>query len=153
VGRWVPLGAAAVLGAAVVGAAVVGAAVVAGAVYVGSDEFRYGGQRDVDLGGWLDPADPWTRSVAPGARDATAELCDAGRPCTQAVRADTMTLYRFADRGDAVATARDLAGEAYLSGWVVVHFDPGGLTAAQRREVALTLDCSHVGVAEDGTEC
>ncbi len=122
-------------------------------MHLGSDEFLYGGRRHVDLGGWVDAADPWTRSLAPGARWATDELCDAGRPCTQAVEADTMTLYRFADRGDAVAAARDLAGEAYLSGWVVVRFDPGELTRAQRREVALALDCTNVGTAEDGSEC
>ena len=74
-------------------------------------------------------------------------------PAGGPVRSDTLTMYRFADRDDAVAAARRFAGEAYLSGWIVVRFEPGALTAAQRSEFAVGLDCLHVGVTEDGVEC
>ncbi|MGY1795151.1 hypothetical protein ACI796_14330 [Geodermatophilus sp. SYSU D00525] len=141
--RWVPAAAGAVVGAAVGGLA----------VYLGSDGFLYGGREHVDLGSWVRAENPWTESVVPGARWATDELCGADLPCIQAVRAETLTMYRFADREDAVATARAFAGEAHLSGWIVVRFEPGGLTAAERREFAATLDCVNVGVAEGGLEC
>ncbi len=131
----------------------VAAAVGAGAVHVTGDDFLHGARRHTTLDGRVGATDAWTRSVAPGAREATGELCDADLPCTEAVRADTLTLYRFAERGDAVAAARGPAGEAYLSGWIVVRFDPGELTPEQRREVALRFDCTNVGIAEDGYEC
>ena len=129
--------------------AVVVAAVVATAVLLGTHDAR----RDIDLGSWVEARDAWTRSVMPGARWATDELCSPGLPCTQAVRSDTLTMYQFADREDAIGAARHFAGEAYLSGWIVVRFEPGGLTAAQRREFATGLDCLHVGITEDGQEC
>jgi hypothetical protein len=134
-------------------AAVVGAALGGSAVYVGSDEFRYGGREHVDLGRWVQTGDPWTESLMPGARWATDQLCTWEVPCMQAVQSDTLTMYRFADREDAAAAARDWAGEAYLSGWIVVRFAPGGLTAAERRDLAAGLDCINVGVAEGGLEC
>lgn len=133
--------------------AVAGAAVGALAVYVSTDDFRYGGRQDIDLEAWVGAEDAWTQSMVPGARRATDELCDADLPCIQAVRSDTLTMYRFADREDAVAAARGFAGEAHLSGWIVVRFEPGALTAAERREFAAGLDCVDVGVAEGGLEC
>jgi hypothetical protein len=140
--RWLP-----------VAAGVVGAVIGAAVVHVGTDDFRYGGRENIDLAGWVGTEDAWTRSMMPGARWATHELCGAGLPCRQAVRSDTLTMYRFGDREDAVAAARHFAGEAYLSGWIVVRFEDGGLTAAQRREFAESLDCINVGVAEGGLEC
>ena len=122
-------------------------------MYVGSDEFLYGGREHVDLGRWAQPGDPWTESLVPGARWATDQLCSSELPCMQAVRADTLTMYRFADREDAVAAARDWADEAHLSGWIVVRFVPEGLTAAERRDFAAGLDCINVGVAEGGLRC
>jgi hypothetical protein len=92
--------------------------------------------------------------LLPGARSATDRLCGPALPCAEALQADTARLYRFADRDDAVAATRALAGEAYRSGWIVVHFTPAGaLTPEQRAELALLLDCLHVGRAEDGYEC
>jgi hypothetical protein len=134
-------------------AGVVGAAVGALAMYVGSDDFRYGGREHIDLGGWVGAEDAWTQSMMPGARWATDELCGADRPCRQAVQSDTLTMYRFAEREDAVAAARDFAGEAYLSGWIVIRFELGKLTQAERAEFAAALDCINVGVTEDGLEC
>ncbi len=141
--RWIPMAA----------GAVIGAAVGALAVYVGTDDFVYGGREDIDLDAWVAADDAWTQSMMPGARRATEELCDTDLPCIQAVQSDTLALYRFADREDAVAAARSFAGEAHLSGWIVVRYEPGGLTAAQRQEFAASLDCINVGVAEGGLEC
>ena len=71
-------------------------------------------------------ADP---SMMPGARWGTDELCGDDLRCTQAVQSDRLTMYRFAEREDAVAAARDLGGRGLiLSGWIVVRFEPGGLT-------------------------
>ncbi len=137
----------------VLGSGAVGAVLGAAAVYVSTDDFRYGGREHVDLAYWAETRDAWTEEMVPGARWATEELCGADLPCDQAVRADTLTVYRFPEREDAVATARDLAGEAYLSGWIVVRFEPGELTPEQRAEFAAGLDCSHVGITEDGVEC
>ncbi|MGY1737933.1 hypothetical protein [Geodermatophilus sp. SYSU D00684] len=137
----------------VLAAGVVGAASGALAVYVGTDDFRYGGREHIDLGSWVGAEDAWTQSMVPGARWATDELCGADLPCRQAVQSDTLTMYRFAEREDAVAAARDFAGEAYLSGWIVVRFEPGKLTRAERSELAAGLDCINVGVTEDGLEC
>ncbi len=113
----------------------------------------YDGRKAIDLGGWVGAEDAWTQSMMPNARWATDELCDADLPCSQAVQSDTLTMYRFADREDAVATARYLAGEAYLSGWIVVRFEPGKLTRAERAEFAAGPDCINVGVTDDGLEC
>lgn len=131
----------------------VGAAVGALAVYAGSDDLRYSGRQHIDLSDWVDRDDAWTRSMMPSARWATEELCGAALPCTQAVQSDALTMLRFAEQEDAVAAARDLAGEAYLSGWIVVRFEPGVLTRAERSEFAVTLDCTNVGITEDGVEC
>ena len=131
----------------------VGAAVGAGAMYLGSDAFLYGGRERIDLEGWVEREDSWTDHMMPNARWATKELCRSELPCIQAVQAETLTMYRFDDREDAVAAARDFAGEAYLSGWIVVRFEPDALTPAERREFAYSLDCMNVGVAEGGLEC
>jgi hypothetical protein len=129
--------------------AVVVAALVATVVFLAT----YDARRDIDLGRWVDAGDAWTRTVVPTARWATDELCGADLPCRQAVRSDTLTMYRFADRDDAVAAARRFAGEAHLSGWIVVRFEPGAVTRSQRSELAAGLDCLHVGITEDGVEC
>ena len=91
--------------------------------------------------------------MMPGARWATDQLCGSELPCIQAVEPDTLTMFRFAEREDAVAAARSRAGQAYLSGWIVVRFEPDRLTAAERSEFAASLDCVNVGVAEGGLEC
>jgi hypothetical protein len=113
----------------------------------------FDGRQDIDLGGWVGAEDAYTQQIVPNARWATDELCGDARPCIQAVQADTLTMYRFAEQEDALATAREFAGEAYLSGWIVVRFEPGKLTKEQRWDFATTLDCINVGVTEDGVEC
>ena len=137
----------------VVAGVVLGAALGALVAYAASGELAYGGRKHIDLESYVEDQSSYDRSVMPGARWATDELCDAERPCIQAVESDTLTMYRFEDREDAVAASREFAGEAYLSGWIVVRFEPGGLTAAERREFAGSLDCINVGVAEGGLEC
>ena len=134
-------------------AGAVGAALGAGVMYLGSDGFLYGGRERIDLDRWARAEDAWAQNMMPGARWATEEVCDADLPCIQAVQSETLTMFRFDDREDAVAVAREFAGEAYLSGWIVVHFERDGLTAEERREFAYTLDCLNVGVAEGGLEC
>ena len=134
---------------AVAAGVVVGVALVAVVVFLATSD----GRRLIDLGAWVGAQDPWQQSMVPNARWATDELCDADLPCTQAVQSDTLTMYRFLDRDDAVAAARRFAGEAHLSGWIVVRFEPGRLTAAQRSEFAIGLDCVNVGITEDGVEC
>ena len=134
---------------AVAAGVVVGVALVAVVVFLAT----FDGRRLIDLGAWVGAQDPWRQSMVPNARWATDELCDADLPCTQAVQSDTLTMYRFADRDDSVRAARYFAGESYLSGWIVVRFEPGALTAEQRREFAAGLDCLHVGITEDGVEC
>jgi hypothetical protein len=129
--------------------AVVVAALVAAVVFLAT----YDARRDVDLGRWVGAGDAWTRTMVPDARWATDELRGADLPCRQAVRSDTLTMYRFADPDDAVAAARRFAGEAPVSGWIVVRFGPGALTRSQRSEFAAGLDCLHVGITEDGVEC
>ena len=134
-------------------AAVVSTAVGALAMYLGSDDFSYGGRAHLDLDTWVGAEDSWTRTAMPGAAWATDELCGTDLPCVQAVRSDTLTMYRFEDRDDAVAAARGYAGEGHLSGSIVVRFEPDGLSAAERSEFSGYLDCINVGVAEGGLEC
>jgi hypothetical protein len=105
-------------------AGVVVAALVAAVVLLAT----YDARRDIDLGRWVGAGDAWTRTMVPNARWATEDLWGADLPCRQAVRSDTLTMYRFADRDDAVAAARRFAGEAHLSGRIVVRFEPGALT-------------------------
>ena len=77
---------------------------------------------------------------------------DIDLPCVQAVTSETLTMYRFPEQEQAVAMARGLAGEAYRSGWIVIHVEPGALTLAERRDIALSVDCTNVGVTADGVE-
>ncbi|MGY1650735.1 hypothetical protein [Geodermatophilus sp. SYSU D01119] len=118
---------------------------------LGSEAWRWldenASRRHVDLSSFVDgPA-------LPGGRWATDELCDDEVPCFQAVRSDDLSLYHFADRDDALAFGRSLAGDAYVSGWIVVRFEPGALAAGERVAFASGLDCIDVGVAEGGLEC
>jgi hypothetical protein len=112
------------------------------------------GRRDVDLRAWVEADDPWSRSVMPHARWATDELCGEGRmPCIQAVTSDTLTMYRFEERMYAEALAERLGEDAYLSGWIVVRFEPGGLPPGDRYGFEYGVGCINTWVSEDGRDC
>ena len=115
--------------------------------------FIYDGRKDLDLSPWASPEDPWTRSMMPGAHWATDELCDDAMPCIQAVASETVTLYRFAERDQAVAAAESFGDDGYLTGWIAVRFQPGGLTAADRDDVEYSIGCINTWVSEDGRDC
>ncbi|MCA0144968.1 hypothetical protein [Blastococcus sp. LR1] len=131
----------------------IGALVGAGIVLAATFVTNYDGRKTIDLAAWAEVDDAWDREMMPGARWATDELCTDDLPCSQAVTSDTLTMYRFDDHADAVAIARRFAGEAYKSGWIVVRFEPGGLTADQRQSFVGVLDCINVGDTEDGLGC
>lgn len=126
---------------------VLGAGLVEGYHWLEDD----GSRRHVDLGRYVDTGDG--PAALPGGRWVTDEVCDDEVPCIQAVRSEALTLYRFADRDDAVDLARSFAGDAHVSGWIVVRFEPGVLSPAERVAFASDLDCVNVGVAEGGLEC
>jgi len=113
----------------------------------------YDGRQDIDLQQWAADDGSWARQLMPGARTATDELCSHELPCVQALTSDTLTMYRFASEDEAADAARRFGGDAYLSHWIVVRFEPEALTPAQRREFGRSLDCVDVGIADDGTEC
>lgn len=62
-------------------------------------------------------------------------------------------MYRFDDRVDAAAVARRFGDSGYLAGWIVVRFEPGGLTAAQRDDFAYCVGCINTWVSGDGRDC
>jgi hypothetical protein len=125
------------------------ASVVAVAVLL----ISYDGRRDIDLGGWVGAEDSWTRSMMPGARWATDELCGSGVPCMQAVTSETLTMYRFADRDDAVAAAESFGADGYLTGWIAVRYEPGGLSPGEREDFEYGISCINTWVGEAGQDC
>jgi hypothetical protein len=111
------------------------------------------GRKDIDLGLWVGAEDAWTQSVMPGARWASDELCSDELPCIQAVTSETLTMYRFADRDEAVTVAEQFGEDGYLTGWIAVRYEPGGLTAAQRDEFEYGIGCINTWISEDGRDC
>lgn len=110
-------------------------------------------RKDIDLTTWLEPGDAWAESVMPGRRLATSELCTSQLPCLQALSSETLTMYRFDDRDDAVSVARSFGDDGYLTGWIAVHFRPGALSAADRSDVEYSIGCINTWVSEDGRDC
>ena len=115
--------------------------------------YLYDGPRDIDLAAWAQPGDAWTQAMMPGARWATDELCHREFPCIQAVASDTLTLYRFEHRAFAVTAADHFGADGYLTGWIVVRYEPGGLTAAQREDFEYGISCINTWVGEEGQDC
>ena len=111
------------------------------------------GRKDLDLSPWASPGDPWTRSMMPGAHWATDALCDEAMPCLQAVTSETVTLYRFAERDQAVAAAESFGDDGYLTGWIAIRYEPGGLTATERYGFEGSIGCINTWVSEDGRDC
>ncbi len=110
-------------------------------------------RREIDLGSWAEPRDAWTRSMMPGARWATDELCGDEVPCIQAVTSDTLTMYRFALREQAEAAAESFGEDGYLTGWIAVRYEPGGLTDSQRYDFEYGISCINTWVGEEGQDC
>ena len=113
----------------------------------------YDGRQNIDLAGWAEPQTAWEREMMPGARWATDELCGADLPCIQAVTSETLTMYRFAERDQAVATARSFGDDGYLTGWIAVRYEPGALSESQRTSFESGLACINTWVGEQGQDC
>ena len=115
--------------------------------------FIHDPRRDIDLGAWVGPQSGYDRAMMPNARWATDEMCGEAMPCMQAVTSDTLTLYRFEHRALAEAYADELGHDGYLTGWIVVRYEPGGLTAAQRTDFEYGISCINTWVGEEGQDC
>jgi hypothetical protein len=113
----------------------------------------YDGRQDIDLEGWVDPQSAFDREMMPNSRWATAELCGDELPCIQAVTSDTLTMYRFARREHAVDAAESFGDDGYLTGWIAVRYEPGGLTPLQRTEFEYSISCINTWVGEEGQDC
>lgn len=55
-------------------------------------------------------------------QDITAEACSDDVRCSQAVRADQITVYRFEDRGDAEGFTAALGDNGHQSDWIVLEY-------------------------------
>ena len=115
--------------------------------------YFYDGRQDIDLGSWVGPQSAYDREMMPNPRWATDELCGPELPCIQAVRSDTLTMYRFEHRELAVAHAEALGEDGYLTGWITVRYEPGGLSAEQRTEFEYGISCINTWVGEEGQDC
>ena len=97
--------------------------------------------------------DAWSRSLMPEMRWATDEVCDVELPCVEAVTSETLTMYRFEDRDDAVAAAERFGDDGYLTGWIAVRYESGGLSESQRYEFEYGISCINTWVGEEGQDC
>jgi hypothetical protein len=113
----------------------------------------YDGRQDIDLERWVGSDDSWDRELMPNARWATDELCVEEPHCIQAVTSDTLTMYRFARREHAVAAAESFGDDGYLTGWIAVRYEPGGLTEFQRTGFEDYIACINTWVGEQGQDC
>ena len=110
-------------------------------------------REDIDLAGWVGTGDSWHDSVMPSSRWATSELCEPELPCIQAVTSETLTMYRFEERADAVAAAESFGADGYLTGWIAVRYEPGALSESQRYEFEYSVSCINTWVGEEGQDC
>jgi hypothetical protein len=113
----------------------------------------YDGRQDIDLGSWVGPQSAYDREMMPNPRWATDELCGGELPCIQAVTSDTLTMYRFARREHAVEAAESFGDDGYLTGWIAVRYEPGGLTDDERESFEFGISCINTWVGEDGQDC
>lgn len=111
------------------------------------------GRQSIDLERWVGPQSAYDREMMPNPRWATDELCDRDLPCIQAVTSDTLTLYRFARREHAVEAAESFGDDGYLTGWIAVRYEPGGLTESQRYDFEYGISCINTWVGEAGQDC
>ena len=110
-------------------------------------------RKEIDLGNWVGSQSAWDRQMMPDARWATDDLCRPEFPCIQAVSSQTLTMYRFAERREAVAAAESFGDDGYLTGWIAVRYEPGGLTPAQREDFEYGISCINTWVGEEGQDC
>ena len=113
----------------------------------------YDGRQEIDLAGWVGPQSAYDREMMPNPRWATDELCGDELPCIQAVTSDTLTMYRFARREHAIEAAESFGDDGYLTGWIAVRYEPGGLTESQRSGFQNGIACINTWVGEDGQDC
>ena len=113
----------------------------------------YDGRQEIDLSSWVGPQTEFDREMMPNPRWSTDQLCDDTLPCSQAVTSDTLTMYRFEDRDDAVAAAESFGENGYLTGWIAVRYEPGGLDAEERADFEYGIGCINTWVNEDGRDC
>jgi hypothetical protein len=110
-------------------------------------------REDIDLAGWVGSGDSWHESMMPSSRWATDELCDAELPCIQAVTSETLTMYRFEERSDAVTAAESFGADGYLTGWIAVRYEPGALSESERYNFEYSISCINTFVGEEGQDC
>ena len=91
--------------------------------------------------------------MMPGARWASDEVCGDEFRCIQAVASDTLTMYRFPLREQAVAAAESFGDDGYLTGWIAVRYEPGALSESQRYEFEYSISCINTWVGEEGQDC
>jgi hypothetical protein len=111
------------------------------------------GRVTIDLERFVDPQDSWGREMMPNARWATDQLCVEEPHCIQAVTSDTFTLYRYARREHAVDAAESFGDDGYLTGWIAVRYEPGGLSEADRTAFEFYISCINTWVGEEGQDC
>lgn len=114
----------------------------------------YDGRQGIDLDAWAG-GDHYYANLMPGARWATDELCGSDVPCIQAVTSESLTMYRFEYWELARVAAAHWGEDAYLTGWIVVRFEPGALSPVDRdafegRWAASTRGSARTAATADG---
>lgn len=74
-------------------------------------------------------------------RDVTARKCTPEIPCTEAIQADEIAVYRFDSKEEAAGLAALLGGNGYQSGWIVLEYEGAAAdTDRSKASYASTLD-------------
>ena len=73
--------------------------------------------------------------------DATSEKCTPEIPCTEAIQADEIAVYRFESKEEAANLARLLGGNGYQSNWIVLEYEGAAAdTDRSKASYASTID-------------
>ena len=48
---------------------------------------------------------------------------------------------------------REFGDNGYLTGWIAVRYEPGGLTESQRYDFEFSISCINTWVGEEGQDC
>ena len=70
----------------------------------------------------LDAFEPQPGLGVTDPRDVTAVACSEENPCSEAIRADEIAIFRFDDRQDAARFAASLGDNGYQSDWIVLEY-------------------------------